>query len=442
MYKRVLKIAGVILLFLVAVIFSLVTTIDRTPYQQTDYYRAWKSGLDSLDKHSVESQSDSLRAGWAVENLTPALPGPMAGYGKRKGKPFESVHDSIKVRTLLLESEGLNVAIVSADLLIIPPGVKKIVFSKKPEDVQIYFGATHSHNSIGGWYNTLVGELFAGEYSAKQEEHIASTILRSISSAQKTAQPVRKITYEKDLDERDVRNRLIENGPKDPYIRSLQITTDSARLALLTYSAHSTLLGPGTMLLSRDYPGVLVDSLENNGFTFAAYLAGAVGSMGPVEVGSEDFEQVKNQANGVLNEYLSANEDESQVKGSMLWTRVKLPLRKPSPKITPGLALRPWVFYWLFGRAPAEIACLKIGQVLMVGLPCDFSGELMGELESYAASRNLKLIITSFNGGYTGYITSDEHFDKDVYETVTMNWFGPYNGAYFSEAVKDLIDRF
>src|SRR5690606_28100486 len=205
-----------------------------------------------------------LLAGWAVENLTPAFPGPMAGYGKRKGKPFESVHDSVKVRTLLLESEGLNVAIVSADLLIIPPGVKKIVLSKNPEDVQIYFGATHSHNSIGGWYNTRVGELFAGEYSAQQEEHIANTILRSINSARKTAQPVRKITYEKDLDKRDVRNRLIENGPTDPYIRSLQINTDSARLAVLTYSAHSTIIGPGTMSLSRDYPGVVVDSLENN----------------------------------------------------------------------------------------------------------------------------------------------------------------------------------
>jgi hypothetical protein len=77
----------------------------------------------------------------------------------------------------------------------------------------------------------------------------------------------------------------------------------------------------------------------------------------------------------------------------------------------------------------------------MVGLPCDFSGELVADLTQYAQKKGFQLMITSFNGGYIGYITPDKYYQRDTYETLTMNWFGPSNGAYFQEMVRDLIDK-
>jgi hypothetical protein len=121
---------------------------------------------------------------------------------------------------------------------------------------------------------------------------------------------------------------------------------------------------------------------------------------------------------------------------------VLLPLRKPSPRLNQTFALRPWVFRWAFGDYPSFVKAARIGDILMVGLPCDFSGELVAELSRYASNKGLRLIITSFNGAYAGYVTDDRHFDKDQYETITMSWFGPYNGAYFQEVVKDVIDKF
>ena len=64
----------------------------------------------------------------------------------------------------------------------------------------------------------------------------------------------------------------------------------------------------------------------------------------------------------------------------------------------------------------------------------------MAPLDSYAKARGLNLIVTSFNGGYIGYVTADKWYNLDKYETVAMNWFGPYKGAYFQEAIKDLTD--
>jgi len=120
---------------------------------------------------------------------------------------------------------------------------------------------------------------------------------------------------------------------------------------------------------------------------------------------------------------------------------VPLPLRHPTPRLNTTFALHPWVFRWAFGDYPSFVKALRVGNVMLVGLPCDFSGQLMAELSQYAADRGLHPMLTSFNGAYTGYITADRHFGKNHYETVTMSWFGPYNGAYFSEVVRNVVDK-
>ncbi|MGR3809923.1 neutral/alkaline non-lysosomal ceramidase N-terminal domain-containing protein [Jiulongibacter sp. NS-SX5] len=419
---------------------SLVTVIDYTPKEEMQYYRDWNENLKTLQfKHLGD---DSLLVGWSKTNITPDQPMALAGYGVRKGKPFEKIHDSVYVRTIVLGTKQKQVAIVTADLLIIPPTVEALVDQKLLDNIDIYYGATHSHNSIGGWYNTLVGRLFAGQYAPDIEQMIADQILESIELASKNMSEVSGLNYEMDIDKKDIRNRLIEGGEIAPNISTLRFNTKDGKTAILnSYAAHSTVLDSKTNHLSRDYPGVLVDSLENYQVDFAAYMAGAVGSMGPIEEGQDDFDEVNNQALGVFREINSKNELEMELANSISYLEATVPLRKPSPRIGTTWALRPWVFNWLFGEASASVKAVKLDKLVLIGLPCDFSGELVQELEQYAQSKNLELMLTSFNGDYIGYITADEHFDKDKYETTTMNWFGPYNGAYFSEVVKDVLDK-
>ncbi len=430
---------GIFLLLIFGLLLSLFTTIDYTPYQEMAYYSEWKEQLEKTD-FELNSSEDSLKIGWAKINFTPDHPVPLAGYGVRKGKPFDAVHDSVYVRTILLEKGDKMVALVSADLLIIPPTVRDLVSSEIKNNISIYYGATHSHNSIGGWYNTLVGKLFAGKYDEGVEKSIAKAVLSSVDLAAQKLE-TGSMLFEKDFDDQHIRNRLIEDEPVSPFIRSISFKTGSKTAILTTYAAHSTVLDSKTNELSRDYPGVLVDSLENS-YDFAMFMAGAVGSMGPIEIGQNDFEQIENQGYGVLKEVLSKNEDEALIQTETLkFTSLSLPLRKPSPRVGTKWVMRPWVFNWLFGNSANYINSLKIGNLLMIGLPCDFSGELMEDLDNYAESKGLKLIITSFNGGYAGYITKDDRFSINTYETTTMNWFGPYNGQYFSEIVRDIIDK-
>jgi neutral ceramidase len=445
--KILLYFIGSVLAILLIMVATMVTTIDRTPYKEMPYYKQWKENISKISgPASSDTTTGTLKAGWAKVNITPEKPGPMAGYGKRRGKFYEAVHDSVYIRTVIVDNGMTKAAIVTADMLIVPPNITARVKELLPPTGftfgQIYFGAIHSHNSLGGWYNTITGKLFAGPYDAAVVENVSQAIIRSIHDAKKNLQPS-TVAFGEVKDTADIKNRLVgKEGIVDPWVRNLQFSGADGKKALISsYAAHSTVLNAKTMELSRDWAGALVDDLENGEADFAVYMAGAVGSMAPIENGKDDFDEVRNQAGNVeksIQSILGKFEKQSPLLRSVT---VPLPLRDPRPKIMPNLALRSWVFRWAFGDVPSYVKALRIGNVLMVGVPCDFSGELMPELTAYAAKKGLHLMVTSFNGGYVGYITNDKYFDRDLYETKTMSWFGPYNGAYFQEVIKDLIDK-
>ncbi|WP_439583091.1 neutral/alkaline non-lysosomal ceramidase N-terminal domain-containing protein [Dyadobacter bucti] len=444
--KIFFKIIGSVILLLLLIIATMVTTMDETPYQQMPYYKQWKQ-LVSEVKTDTSGSTAKFKVGWAKINITPASPTPTAGYGNRRGKPYTSVHDSVYVRVLVIDNGFTKAAIVAADLLIIPPTVVKLLQSKLTEReipfAQVFFGATHSHNSVGGWGTGVSSLFFSGKYDEATVERLADAIVTGIVKAKEKMEPA-ELAYMEARDTIDIRNRLVgEEGEIDPEIRSAAFITDSGQKVILSsYAAHSTVINSKNIVLSRDYPGVLVDSLENGRYDFAMYMAGAVGSMGPIEKGTDDFDEMKNQAFGVQRALLAADAQKDQVKGAILESvTLPLPLREPSPRLTMNLVLRSWAFKKAFGEYPVFIKALRIGNILMVGMPGDFSGELVAGLDAYAKTKGLNLMVTSFNGGYIGYITHDKYFDRDLYETKTMSWYGPYNGAYLQEVIKDLIDK-
>ena len=119
-------------------------------------------------------------------------------------------------------------------------------------------------------------------------------------------------------------------------------------------------------------------------------------------------------------------------------------MREQSFKINSKLIIRPWIFNFLIGDSPKYLNYLRLGDIVIVGIPADFSGELVEPINKSISNNKLNLIINSFNGGYVGYITDDKWYDRDdinTYETYTMNWYGPYNGEYFSKLIKEIIKK-
>lgn len=391
----------------------------------------------------VAQNISSFYAGYAKVNLTPSFPVATAGYGKRKGKLIERIRDSVYVRATVMHNGAQRVAIVSADLLIIPPAVTTLLERELPligfSLDNTYLGATHTHNSIGNWGEGAAAFLY-GAYNEQVVRFIVDQIKEAIATANRTVRPA-ALKAGTIAVPHAVRNRLINNGPVDSLLRVVEIQQDNnQKQVLLSYTAHATCLTSKDLSLSRDYPGALVDALEAQGYSFAMFLAGAVGSHAcRIPEGEECINWMGNE----LATYFRERKDTLlPISSSVLaFYRVPLLLPGPQPKLTGSLRLRPWLFRYAFGEYPVYLNALRIGNVLMIGTPCDYSGEFNHHLDQYANKYGLAVMLTSFNGGYIGYVTPDKYFDQDHYETRLMNWYGYGNGEYVTSCIEALIDH-
>lgn len=447
MVDRIIRILGVLQLLVIAAACATLTSVDHTPYQQTAYHANMMQEINGLQP--TPDEGDTIKAGWAKVNLSPPFPTPMAISVKRDGKPYEMIEDSIWVRAFVFDNGKDKLAWVTADLLIIPPEVMK----RLPQDLakvgfdldQVYLTATHTHSSIGGWQPGYIGHIFAGDYDTAVVNHISARIAETIGKAAgdlDKAQIGFKAIDSKWL----VKNRLVgDKGTKDPWLRVVKVQRDDGRMGLMmSFSAHATCIAEDFMRVHRDYPGMVVDYLEKlNSIDMAAFSAGAVGSMGPVFDHLGHWMQMEQTASDLIN---NVQQNVSRIPLSyqtkLRLVRMPLLLRDPSYRVAADVRVRPWLFYKLMGQYDIDVAFLQVGNIVFAGMPCDFSGELVAPLDSTAQADNLHLIVNSFNGGYIGYITADQWYNLDAYETRTMNWYGPQNGAYFQEIIKRSLERF
>ena len=197
------------------------------------------------------------------------------------------------------------------------------------------------------------------------------------------------------------------------------------------------------MQITGDWGGIMMNQLNASGkLDFASFSAGAVGSHGPYEISKDQEKESEYMADHTAATVLAAF-DSIPIKDAshINMQHVPLYLREPDMRVTQKIAVRPWLFKKLFGDEKVYLNTFQIGDIFLVGTPCDFSGELIAPLDSAAKLKNLHLLVTSFNGGYMGYVTDTKWYEMNTYETRIMGWFGPGNGDYFSEVIRKLIAK-
>lgn len=438
--RKIIRFLLFLSVLLLVFLMATVAPIHRYAVREQVFYRQMLASIRPLP---VTKAASPLLAGAAKVSLTPRQQTATAGYGKRRGKVFERIDDSVFVRTVVLAGGSRPVALVAADLLIIPPLVRTMLKERLPQIGfsidQVYLGATHSHNSIGNWSKGITAFLY-GTYSDSIVHFITDRILISITRAAADMQPAR-LSYQSVQVPEAVSNRLNAGGAVDSTLHVVRVDrSDKRKFLITTFAAHATCYPSDSITLSRDYPGRLVDLLQAAGFDHVQFLAGAVGSQTTHEPDDEPS-CVEWTANTLARAFLRDSARRQTLRTEDVSLQ-HLALRMPEvqAKVSKDWRLRPWVFHALMGESDNFLTILKAGPLLMVGTPCDFSGELALPLYQYARPKNLHLVVTSFNGGYMGYITPDQYYDKNHYETRLMNWYGPGNGTYFSDCIRKVVD--
>ena len=443
--KRLLKWLFTFAIALTAILFFLVGIIDRTPLSDQDFYKVMMNQLDTLSL-PVQKPTQMLTAGWGKISITPDHAMPMAGYRMRD--TFETVHDSLYARVIGVNNGRISCYLISMDLLLFPPAIKQKLekrileeFSTKPF---LYFSATHTHNGIGGWNNSLAGNFVLGDYEESWVNETTEKLISEIKRIEKSMQPARLSYWEVDAPEY-AENRLANGAPHDGILRGIKFeTADSASAQLIAYSAHATSINKLSKALSGDYPNALISQLKKNENSFGIFMAGMVGSHRLAGLSETEFELVAKAGEVLGQKVIEANFDPAIDSIQITAAHIPIQFGPSQLRLTKNWKLRDWVFSSALNPIQGELTYLQLGNIVMIGTPCDFSGELFvtHRLNELAMSQNKHLIITSFNGDYTGYITEDSHYEQlEKEEVMSMNWVGPYYGNYFSEMIALLLKK-
>lgn len=439
--KKALKILGWIVLVLFILAISLITTVDRSPIQEQDFY---KETFERLNQTSLTGSSGEVWiGGWAKSNMTPDQPIDLVGYAPRG--PYEFVEDSSFVKAITLSNSKTRIAWLSYELLIVHPYLSQkikegIQASKLPID-QVIFTATHTHAGMGGYMPGPIGTLAFGGLDDRVVDLMVEKSIASLKDAIASQDTV-SISYRKADAGNLVENRFVKGAPIDPFVRQLIFTKNSGKKAtFLTYSAHATCMSSKFMGLSGDYPSYLMEEMEIGEFEFAVFAAGTVGSHRPLSPGNTP-ELVQKYAHSLDSTIKMSPTHFSTINRVRIQHgRLPISLREPHLRISDNLRIRPWLFNYLLGETNPHFDITKIGSTLMIASSGEISGVFYEKWENLAREKGMDLIITSFNGGYIGYITPDELYDEHFHEVRGTNWYGPGNGRYFDELITAIIEK-
>lgn len=424
------------LIFLVVYVFKPVP--ENHNYKKTTYY---KETVNNLKKAEVDRFSYGLvKVGWSKANITPKEPQQIIGFGVQPN--YEKVNDSVFVRSFVFEQGRKRVAYLSFDLLLVHPkvaaAVKRACIKKGLQIHHFYFTATHSHNSYGAFDGSFAGSLLLGKEDPDVINFIAEQTALSIEKSILKSEVSTVAGFKFSLPEL-VNNRISNTGKVDTFVRGLAFKNQSDEKALLyTYAAHAASLAHHVddHILSADYPGETERLLEEYpDLDLVSYSAGGVGSHNP-RMKKSSLSGMKDYSK-TLSDVIKKNINDLVYVPihTLSFLNYPVTLNNACLRLNKDICIGQNGFKLLFELPQPSIDVFKINNYILVSTPCDFSGELVLELEKGIPHQNM--IFTSFNGEYIGYITPDRYYNTNNHrEQYALNWFGYGNGSFFKEILR------
>ncbi|MDH5604560.1 MAG: hypothetical protein OEY51_11500, partial [Cyclobacteriaceae bacterium] len=173
---------------------------------------------------------------------------------------------------------------------------------------------------------------------------------------------------------------------------------------------------------------------------YALFFAGSVGSQSPAGGTGDAFDKPK-FIGEALADSLNARLPQVMLNGNLTFSAISLKIQLPEYhiRLTTTLNLATALSKMLL-PLPEEVylQSVRMGNMIWITTPSDFSGEYALQLKNSLASYGFNGNVTSFNGSYVGYIVPGRYFYLDEYEPRVMGWFGPNMGEYTMDLIRQL----
>ena len=394
----------------------------------------------------AHAASNELRAGASRETFTLPPSVPLAGYSRRKGKPSQGRHDPVGVRALVMQEGTTTAALVSCDLLIVDERLfdavrVRLAAAGLPSDILLLVAATHTHSGPGAYGARFVEKISMGHFDPEVFEAIAGSIAHAIRAAYAQLSPA-QVAFHSSLTDGLIKNRLEAGGETDAEVTVFAVYRHGEEEPLgvvVGFAAHPTTLGAWNRQLSADYPGIIAREVERRFPSSAClFFAGAVGDQAPVKQGS-GFEPAERLGAELAARAITLLEQGTpHPAASLRGLQDMLPLPPARVRIN-RLALPRWLGA-RFVDDDAHLSLLVVGKTVFVGVPCDLTTSLGGQLKTAARTHGFDPVIVGFANDYIGYCVPEALYEQRQYES-SMAFNGPRTGELVVERLKVMIGR-
>jgi neutral ceramidase len=361
-----------------------------------------------------------LSAGVGVAPIDVPLGAPIAGFPHLSYRSDGA--DPVTARALVLSSGDCRVAVVSAEILLVPEALREAVLARL-RGVPLsglVVGATHTHASPGGYYENLAAERVGlGPYEPRMRDLVANAMAEAVRRAVAGEAPA-ALSVGTGREPELVRGR--DGAPADGRITSLRVERPGGQpvAELVVFASHATTLGIHNRRISGDWPAHFFARSRHG---VRLLLQGAVGDQSPWlpqtagPITPDDYAAAVDRAVEALHY------SPPDPAPALAFAGADVPLPLPAPPIVPAL-IRHAATNLAAGLLPAEacVSALQLGPVLLLDAP----GEVMGHL----AARWRELggpgaVIVSLADGYLGYLDGDggSHAGPPVHPERT--YYGP-----------------
>ncbi len=412
---------------------------------------------------SLAAQRGTLAVGAARVDITPPADAalPMSGYEGRK-QGFESIHDHIYVRAIVLRDGTHDAAILAWELIGMPNQVWRDLSQRISTQLGIpannlILAAEHVHSapSVAGAY--VKGSPATIAYTAKLEDYA----FEAVREAQENLRPAR-FGYGTGRAYININRReqfpnggwwlgYNPDGPSDKTVWVLKFESLSGKpIALfINYSVHGVVMGPQNLEVSGDLPGATSRYVEqyykgklkirddagwemrlkteDRGQVVALWTSGPAGDQNPiVEDSGEDFTMV-NALGRILGEesVRVANRITSTTSNVTIRSAREQVLTCPGRRQVSGPhGPAPSGEQKFGGAKPAHIrlSLLMLNDLALTGVSGEVLTPIFWRLEKESPFNNT-IMITHANG-MSGYIPADAQYGQVSYE-VAVTGFAP-----------------
>ncbi len=236
--------------------------------------------LFTLGAKSV--MAGTVLAGFATSDITPPLNLEMAGFGPFLERKATGVHDPLLAHAMVMELDGVRVAVVDCDVAAVTAGFTQKVRQAVESSTgipgnRVLISATHTHSgpAIPHWVGW-------GAQDPDYLKGLPQKVADAIIAAANKLQPVRIYYGEVPVQEIG-ENREYDNGPVDTKLRVLKfVQGDKLAGFIVNYSVHNVILSEQMHEYSADLTGVALEKIvQENPGSVGIYLQGSCGDINP-----------------------------------------------------------------------------------------------------------------------------------------------------------------